>query len=177
MISLPVDCAQRSAQHRSHTRVVGVIRILVFLQLAALLLAPGSVALSSHGWCSSDPVVLIGDTMTHITLSAPANAPSRVTGSNEIVVTIPDTLSGVVVSPGPGFGRGESVSVVLSPDLQATSDWIEVTIQVFVPASDDTMEIGVEFATLDAGLLAPTHIHGVANSWITMSAGFQPALV
>jgi hypothetical protein len=142
------------------------------MQLAALLLAPGPVAHSSHGWCASDPVVLIGDTLTHITLSAPATAPLKVTGPNEIIVTIPYTLSGVVMTPGPGFGRGESVTIVQSLDLQSTQDWVEVTIQAFVPASDDTMEIGVEFATLDLGLLTPTRTHGVANSWITMSAGF-----
>ena len=177
MKGLPGDFAQRRARHRSRGSVIWALRILVFMQFAALLIAPGGGALASHGWCASDPVVIIGDTLTDITLRAPATAPLQVTGPTEIVVTIPYTLSGSVVTPGVGFGKGETVSIVQSHRLKATSDRIEVIIQVFVPASDDAMPIEVRFAPRLTGLLAPITTDGVANTWITLRTSFQPALV
>lgn len=157
------------AQYRSP---VDVIRTLVFLALALVLIAPSGPAQASIGWCQSDPVVIIGDDLTDIILSAPADAPLKVTGPNEIVVTIPDSLSGSVVSLPAGFGKGESVTVVQSPDLAANPGMIEVIIQVFVPASDDTMPVRVEFAPRGVGLLGPARAEGVANTWITLHTGF-----
>src|SRR5688572_4812224 len=125
MDSLPVDCSQRSTQHRSRVGIVGVTRTLVFVVLAVLLMVPSSTASRSIGWCRSDPVVKIGDDVADIFLSAPANAPLKVTGPNEIVVIIPDTLSGSGVTT-MGFGKGEMLTIVESPELEATQDGIEV---------------------------------------------------
>ena len=177
MIDLPVASALRSARHRSRGGIAGTIRILVFMALAALLMTPGAVVRSSVGFCASDPVVIIGDTLTDITVLAPADAPLKVTGPNEIVVTIPYRLSGSVVTLGVGFGQGEKVTIVQSHRLKATPDGVEVMIQVFVPASDDTMPIQVRFAPRLSGLLAPITTEGVANTWVTLRTRFQPALI
>jgi hypothetical protein len=143
--------------------------MLVFVSLLTLLIAPGHVAQASVGWCRSDPVVIIDDEVADIFLSAPADAPLKVTGPNEIIVTVPDTVSASAIPVPLGFGRGESVTVVHSPDLQATADGIEVTIDVYVPSSDDAMPVRVEFAPRVAGLLSPASAEGLANTWITLS--------
>ena len=151
---------------------VGVFRALVFVLLSFTLIAPAGGARASVGWCRSDPVVLIGDDITDIFLSAPADAPLKVTGPNEIVVTIPDTLSASVVSVPLGFGKGERVTVVQSANLKANPKWIEVQIDVFVPAKDGSMPVVVEFAPRVTGVLGPARAEGVANTWITLSTRF-----
>jgi hypothetical protein len=172
MDRLPVHRSQRSAPPRSRVGVVGVLRTLVFVVLAVSLIAPSGTALGRVGWCRSDPVVKIGDAVADIFLSAPANAPLKVTGPNEIVIIIPDTLSGAVLVETPGFGQGEKVSIVQSPDLRVTKDGIEVTIKARVPANDNKMPVKVEFAPRVVGLLAPDRAEGVANDWIVLKTRF-----
>jgi hypothetical protein len=171
MNGVPVDAPQRKAQHGSRVGNVGVIRTLVYVALAVLLIAPSGTALGRVGWCRSDPVVKIGDDLADIILAAPADAPLKVTGPNEVVVIIPDTLSGAVVTT-IGFGKGENVTIVKSPDLRVTNDGIEVTIKVLVPANDNNMPVEVDFAPRIVGLLAPDHAKGVANEWIVLKTRY-----
>jgi hypothetical protein len=107
-----------------------------------------------------------------IFLSAPIDAPLNVTGPNEIIVIIPDTLSGSVVAETQGFGKGEKVTIVQSPDLQVTEQGIEVQIKVFVPVNDYKMRVHVEFAPRVVGLLAPDREKGLANDWIVLKTRF-----
>jgi len=172
MDRLPLDSLQWSTQHRSRVGIVGFIRTLVFVVLALSLMVPSSTASRSVGWCRSDPVVKIGDDVADIFLSAPANAPLKVTGPTRIVVFIPDTLSGSVVAETQGFGKGEKVTIVQSPNLQVTEDGIEVKIKVFVPANDAKMRVHVEFAPRVVGLLAPDRKKGFANDWIVLETRF-----
>jgi hypothetical protein len=172
MASLPLDSPQRSAQHRSRVGTVGVIRTLVFVVLALSLMVPSSAASRSVGWCRSDPVVKIGDDVADIFLSAPIDAPLKVTGPNEIIVIIPDTLSGSVVAETQGFGKGEKVTIVQSPDLQVTKNGIEVEIKAFVPVNGVKMRVHVEFAPRVVGLLAPDRKKGFANDWIVLKTRF-----
>jgi hypothetical protein len=172
MDGLPVDCSQRNAQYRSRVGIVGVIRTLVFVVLAVSLMVPSSTASRSVGWCRSDPVVKIGDDVADIFLSAPANAPLKVTGPNEIEIIIPDTLSGAVLVETPGFGQGEKVTIVKSPKLQVTDDGIEVKIRAFVPAKGEEMPVHVEFAPRVVGLLDPDVEEGLANEWIVLKTRF-----
>ena len=171
MDSLPLDCSQRSATP-SRVGIVGVIRTLVFVVLALSLMVPSSTASRSVGWCRSDPVVKIGDDVVDIFLSAPANAPLKVTGPNEIIVIIPDTLSGSVVAETQGFGKGEKVTIVESPKLQVTEKGIEVKIKVFVPVNNYKMRVHVEFAPRVVGVLAPDRKKGFANDWIVLKTRF-----
>jgi hypothetical protein len=171
MDSLPLDCSQRSATP-SRVDIVGVIRTLVFVVLALSLMVPSSTASRSRGWCRSDPAVKIGDDVADIFVSAPVNAPLNVTGPNRIVVFIPDTLSGLVLVETLGFGKGEKVTIVESPNLQVTEDGIEVKIKVFVPVNDHKMPVRVEFAPRVVGLLAPDREKGFANDWIVLETRF-----
>lgn len=152
---------------RTRFSFVGIIRTLVFVVLATLLVAPGGTAMGSIGWCKSDPVVQIGPNIVDIVLTAPADAPFKVTGPNEIVIMVPESVSATAVRL-VGFGRGEIVSVVHSEELAVTEDGIEVVVQAFVPATDDAMPVSVDFAPNVLGLLAPARAQGVANSWITL---------
>ena len=167
MNALPVDGSTRSGRVGTRPRIVVAIRTLVFAVLAAILIAPSGTAMGSIGWCKSDPVVLIGPNIVDIVLTAPVNAPLKVTGPNEIVIVIPESVSATAVRL-VGFGRGEIVSIVHSNELDVTGDGIEVVVQVFVPANDDAMAVSVEFAPNLLGLLAPARAQGVANSWITL---------
>ena len=171
MDRLPVHRSQGKAPQRSRVGIVGVIRTLVFVVVAVMLIVPSSTASGRIGWCRSDPAVKIGDDVADIFIAAPADAPLKVTGPNEIIVIIPDTLSGSVVTT-MGFGRGESVSIVESSDHKVTNDGIEVTIKAFVPANDNKMPVRVEFAPRIVGLLSPDSAEGVANDWIVMKTRF-----
>jgi hypothetical protein len=155
------------ARLRSLPGIAGAIRAIVLAALAAILVAPSSTSAATIGWCHSDPVVVIGPNVVDIVLSAPLNAPLKVTGPNEIVVTVPESVSVASLSL-VGFGRGEVVSIVHSSELAVTDAGIEVMVQAFVPATDSTMPVVLDFAPNVVGLLFPTSAQGFANSWITL---------
>lgn len=167
MDALPSNCRPRATRLRSLPGITGAFRTIVFAALAATLIAPSGTAMGTIGWCKSDPLVQIGPNVVDIILSAPLNAPLKVTGPNEIVVIVPTTVSAHSVSL-VGFGRGEVVSIEHSNKLKVTEDGIEVVVRAFVPSFDDTMPVVVDFAPNALGLLRPASAQGVANTWITL---------
>jgi hypothetical protein len=140
------------------------------------LLAATTVALSVHGaaagvaWCRTDPAILVDGVPADIFVSAPIDAPLKVTGPTEIVVSTPVGIEAVLIAYGVGFGKGEVVSFDQSRKLKVSPDGIELRVEVFLPASDDAMPVLVEFAPRVLGIVAPVTVEGTANDWISLRA-------
>ena len=124
---------------------------------------------ASIGWCKSDPVVQIDGQLADIFVSAPLDAPLKVTGPTEIVVTLPVGVDAAVVLTDLGFGHGEHVTFVTSRALRVTAKGIQVRIAVYVPATDSAMPVMVEFAPRVLGLLNPASAMGMANTWVILT--------
>ena len=91
-------------------------------------------AQAGMGWCKNDPVVLIDGQLADIFVSAPLDAPLKVTGPTEIVVTLPVGVDASIVLTDLGFGQGERITFGASRALRVTSEGIQVRIAVHVPA-------------------------------------------
>jgi hypothetical protein len=142
--------------------------------LAALVVVGLVLALTAHdagatrGWCKSDPIVLIDGRLADIFVSAPLDAPLKVTGPTRVVVTVPVGVAADLVISDLGFGKGEEVSFAASSELRKTAKGTEVKVAVYVPATDGAMPVAVEFAPRLVGILAPVRAEGTANEWVSL---------
>ena len=145
-------------------------RILGAALLALLTLSVAAAPASAgHGWCRSDPVLLIDNHIVDIWVTGPLLAPLKVTGPNQIVVTTPPGVDSYLILKTIGFGRGEEVTLRTSNDLQRTAaGGVEVEVAVYVPARDSSMPVGVEFARDILGILNPARASGTANEWVVL---------
>jgi hypothetical protein len=146
--------------------------LIAILLLMLALLLPATPAGATKSWCRSDPLVLIDGEFADIFVSGPPEAPLVVTGPTQIVVRVPRGVAASLVVADLGFGRGTEVSFAESRALRVTEHGIEVRIDVYVPAEDDTMPIRVEFAPRIIGILWPSQVEGAANEWVTLDVTF-----
>jgi hypothetical protein len=146
-------------------------RLLPAVALVALiLLLPTHPADAGKGWCRTDPAVLLDGQLADIWVASTLDAFTVATGPTQIVVTVP---IGTTVSPvisDLGFGYGYDVQFVESADLARTEAGLDVTVAVWVPASDDTLPVQVDFVPRVVGVLAPASAEGTANMWVTLDA-------
>jgi len=147
-----------------------VVNLLAAALAFAFMLQTAAPASASIGWCRSDPVVVLDLAVADVFVSAQLSDLTKITGATEIVIVIPSTVQTVVGIPTLGFGYGEHIQFELSNGLKATSSGIELRVKVFVPSTDSSMPIQVEFAPRILGILAPSTAQGYANSWITFKA-------
>jgi hypothetical protein len=115
--------------------------------------------------------VIDGD-LADVFVSAPVDAPLKVTGPTEIVINVPKKVSAGLILAGVGFARGEDVTFDTSSRLKSTQLGIEVRIDVFVPSTDDSMPVRVEFSPRVVGILNPASAEGFANTWVSVSTEF-----
>jgi hypothetical protein len=142
------------------------------LVVAGLALAAATEVGAIKNWCRTDPVVAIDGELADIFVAAPVEAPTLVTGPNEVVVIVPRGVPARVILNDLGFGKGTETAVEESRALRETEHGIEVVIKVRVPARDDDMPVRVEFAPRVVGILWPESAEGVANEWITLRTEF-----
>jgi hypothetical protein len=143
-----------------------------FLLALALFVATMPTVEAARAWCRTDPVVLIGGQLADVFVMAPPTAPLKVTGPNQVVITVPTGVPAKLVLKDLGFGRGEVVTFKESDRLRVTEDGIELIVKVYVPARDDAMPVRVEFAPRIVGILRPASAEGTANQWITLKTRF-----
>jgi hypothetical protein len=103
-------------------------------------------------------------------VSIPIEDVTQVTGPTQFIVTTPVGVNEAVLLTSPGFGYGETVTFQESNALKITSSGIQLRIAVFVPATDSTIPVLVEFAPRLIGILAPTSATGTTNQWIVFKA-------
>ena len=157
-----------SARRRLGKRMA--LAVALFLVGSALALADPAAAI--RNWCRTDPVVSIDGELADVFVSAPAEAPTLVTGPNRIVVRLPAGVRATLVASDLGFGKGTAVSFDEAKRLRVTDRGIEVEIEAYVPATDDAMPVRVEFAPRAVGILWPASAEGTANEWITLRTTF-----
>ena len=152
----------RSVRINVHRPLPTVVSVVFLFALAV------QGANAGTGWCRTDPVVSLDAKPADIFVSAPLDAPTLVTGPTKIVITVPPGIDAMLIASGLGFGQGEAVEFAESPSLKATADRTDVRITVYVPATDDTMPVLVEFAPEVLGILAPSSAQGTANHWVSL---------
>jgi hypothetical protein len=144
----------------------------ISLGTLALLTAIMPVA-ASKGWCRTDPIVSIGGRTADILVAGPQNAPELVTGPTRVYVLVPVGVPTSLIASDMGFGYGAETVFQERADLQVTADGIEVIVTVFVPSTDNTMPVLVEFAPFEREMLRPiAAVEGTANSWVTLEVTF-----
>ncbi len=147
--------------------------MLVLGGLVLLFALSTQGANAGTGWCRTDPAVAVDGHLANVFVSGPLDAPLLVTGPTHIVVTVPPGVDTILVASSLGFGQGEIVEFAESPSLKATAESIDVRIKVYVPATDDTMPVLVEFAPEVVGILAPSAAEGTANTWISVKTEIE----
>jgi hypothetical protein len=157
----------RSSCHRWIVSRIVPVQLVLILLLSFSTAAPAS---ASVGWCKSDPVVVVNLTLADVFTSAQISDLGKVTGATQIVVVVPQGVLAALATPGLGFGYGEFVTFETSRHLEATLFHVEVIVKVFVPSTDNSMQIRVDFAPRIVGLLSPMSAEGHANSWVTLSS-------
>lgn len=125
-----------------------IVKLLLAALIGLSIVAPvtSKQASASVGWCKSDPVVLVDLTLADVFTSAQISDLNKVTGATQIVVITPHDVFATLATPGVGFGHGEFVTFEQSWGLKKTYSGIQIMIKVYVPASDSSMPIRVDFA-------------------------------
>jgi hypothetical protein len=138
----------------------------VFAAVGGGLVVPEAGA--HRSWCRSDPVLKFERDLADVLVSAPVDAPLRVTGPNRIVVTVSMGVDTDLILEGPGFGKGENVTIARSNRLRVTDQGIELHVKVYVPAAGDQMPVRLEFAPRVVGLLSPASAAGRSNEGVVL---------
>jgi hypothetical protein len=138
---------------------------LVLMAIAMVFSVTGASA--GVGWCRTDPVIMVDGDVADIFVSAPIEAPLKVTGPTKIVISTPPEVDAVLIASTLGFGKGEVVEFEQSESLKVRAEGIDLRIRVFVPATDEELPVLVEFAPRILGVLTPMSAQGTANDWIS----------
>jgi hypothetical protein len=140
------------------------------LLAVAILAFNGLSTSASIGWCRSDPVLKIDDALADVFVSIPSSAVPEVTGPTQFVITTPVGVNEAVLLTSPGFGYGETVIFQESKALKANYKGIELHIAIYLPATNNTTPVLVEFAPRVIGVLSPVSAGGTTNAWIYLEA-------
>ena len=144
----------------------GLTALLTTLALLVLAAPAGA----TYGWCRTDPIVRVGGREANIFVSSTTPILDQAVGATIVLVTVPLGVSTELVMTDPGFGFGERVYFVPSPDLKANegSGRIEVIVSVLVTARGEPLPVLVELFPDQGGQLASAV--GSTNRWVTFSA-------
>ena len=148
-------------------------RLVPTLALVAVLLALAAApAGASIRVCRADPVVLIDGQIADILLSSYAEMKDAATGPAKVVVTVPSGVRAELVATDLGFGgHGYEVRFADSDRLRVTERQLEVRVEVYVPATDGSLPVWVEFTPRGVGRLSAGSAEGRANDWISLTTG------
>ncbi len=138
---------------------------LAVMAISMVLSVTGAAA--GVGWCRTDPVFMIDGDVADIFVSAPIDAPLKVTGPTEIVVSTPPGVDAALIASTLGFGQGEVVTFEQSQSLKVRAEGIDLRIRVLVPATGEELPVLVEFAPRVLGVLTPVTAQGTTNDWIS----------
>lgn len=151
-------------------RISRVVSTLAVALAVLGLVLTGSSAQAGKGWCRVDPVVIIDGQIADIFVGSTLSALLTTTGPIKMIVTVPPGTKTTKLISDLGFGRGYDFRFAESSDLVATEDGIPVRVDVYVPATKDSLPVSVYFAPRLLGILWPASIDGYANDWISLTA-------
>ena len=141
------------------------------LALGILLTSDPADVAAGRGWCRADPLLLVNGETADVWVGSTLQALLDTTGPIRLAVTTPVGVHAQHVISDLGFGRGYDISIGTSPDLEWSSESIELEIAVWVPARSD-LPVTVEFAPRVLGILWPASASGSTNSWVIVQTVF-----
>lgn len=130
------------------------------LVLAVIFVAAPQVS-ANIGWCKTDPIVAIGAEVVNIYVSAPEEILQYATGPTDVVIYVPVGTATEVLFLDPGFGYGETVTILESNRLRSDHNGIQIIVGVLVPAAA-VVPVLVEISPQSAGVVTAS-AYGTTN--------------
>jgi hypothetical protein len=140
---------------------------------AALILVLGLFAVfapsASAGivWCRTDPVVSVNGQAVNIFVASTEEIFQQATGPTDVVVSVPVGVSAELLWTDPGFGYGETVTIVESSRLRVTSSGVQIMVSAYVPATG-SLPVLVEIVPAYAGVVTAS-AEGATNAQVRTS--------
>jgi hypothetical protein len=148
------------------------LALVAVLSVFAMLVAAAPVG-AGISWCRTDPVFSLDGKVGHVYLSTHDGLQRLNNSSLDVVIAHPHKVATKLLAIDGGFGQGMSVNFKEarqgSTDLLKTAAGYEIEVWTYVPASDSSMPILVEFAPGD-GSVVTAAVVGRANQWIVLRA-------
>jgi hypothetical protein len=163
------DTVGRGDYHPTRTWLKGGIRSVaaaLVLVLAALAVVAPNASASIH-WCRTDPAVSINGQTVNIFVASTEEIYQQATGPTDVVVSVPVGVSAQLLWTDPGFGYGETVTIVESSRLRVTSSGVQIMVSVFVPATG-SLPVLLEIVPANAGVVTAS-AQGATNAQVRVS--------
>jgi hypothetical protein len=141
------------------------------LALSALALPAAlrsGTARASIRWCRADPGLRVGDQEFHVNLASDQAMLDDATGKVALVVHVPPTYAAEteLLDLDDGFGFSYDLKVQESDHLD-DQNGIDIVVEVYAPATDDTLPVKVEVDPIDRQG-GTKQRKGNANEWIVV---------
>lgn len=91
----------------------------------------------------------------------------QATGPTDVVVSVPVGVSAQLLWTDPGFGYGETVTIVESSRLRVTASGVQIMISTYVPATG-SLPVLVEVVPANAGVVTAS-AQGATNAQVRIS--------
>ena len=163
------DTVGRGDYDATRTQLKGGIRsVAAALVLALTLLAVFSPNASAGiHWCRTDPAVSINGQTVNIFVASTEEIYQQATGPTNVVVSVPVGVSAQLLWTDPGFGYGETVTIVESSRLHVTASGVQIMVSAFVPATG-SLPVLVEIVPANAGVVTAS-AQGATNAQVRVS--------
>ncbi len=156
-----------STGHRSLIRR-GLTRLATPLIAAVALLtllAPNAAA--EIAWCRTDPAISINGQTVNIFVASTEEIFQQATGPTHVTVSVPVGVSATLLWTDPGFGYGETVSIVESSRLRVTASGVQIMVSAYVPATG-SLPVLVEVIPANVGVVTAS-AQGATNAQVRLS--------
>lgn len=146
----------------------GLRRLATPLILAVALLtilAPNAAA--EIAWCRTDPALSINGQTVNIFVASTKEIFQQATGPTHVTVSVPVGVSAELLWTDPGFGYGETVSIVESSRLRVTASGVQIMVSAYVPATG-SLPVLVEVVPANAGVVTAS-AQGATNAQVRLA--------
>ncbi len=146
----------------------GLARLAMPMVLALVLLtilAPNASA--TIGWCRTDPAISINGQTVNIFVASTEEIFQQATGPTQVTVSVPVGVSAVLLWTDPGFGYGETVTIVESSRLRVTASGAQIMVSASVPATG-SLPVLVEVVPANVGVVTAS-AQGRTNAQVRLS--------
>jgi hypothetical protein len=160
------DAVGRADYDATRSRQRGGIRSIaaaLVLALALLAVFAPNTSASIH-WCRTDPAVSINGQTVNIFVASTEEIYQQATGPTDVVVSVPVGVSAQLLWTDPGFGYGETVTIVESSRLRVTASGVQIMVSAYVPATG-SLPVLVEIVPANAGVVTAS-AQGATNAQV-----------
>lgn len=146
----------------------GLARLAMPMVLAlALLTVLAPSAAADIMWCRTDPAVSINGQTVNIFVASTEEIFQQATGPTQVTVSVPVGVSATLLWTDPGFGYGETVTIVESSRLRVTASGVQIMVSAYVPATG-SLPVLVEIVPENAGFVT-ANAQGTTNAQVRLS--------